>query len=493
MGEGKKLRKRSEIDDKFKWAIEDLYGSDEEWRAEFDQVKEMAGRLTEYKGRLSESADTLLNFLSFSDEISMLEERVYVYANQRYHEDTGNAVYQDLSDKASNLSVYISGQSSFAVPEILEMPSDVIEDYLNSDNGIQVYKIYIDEILRKKDHVLTAEMEELLANTGEVCEAPKNIFSMFNNADIKFADIKDENGEEVSVTHGRFYSFLVNRDRRVRKDAFESVYSTYDKFKNTLAATFSANIKKDIFYAKARKYPSTIAMRLNGSNVPISVYDNLIEAVHENLPLLHRYVALRKRVLGLDELHMYDLYLPMVSDLDKKIDFEEAKNTVMKGLEPLGEVYQSILREGFENRWIDIYENEGKRSGAYSWGAYGTHPYVLMNYEDNINNLFTLAHEMGHAIHSYSSDEAQPYVYAGYKIFVAEVASTCNEALVMEHLLENTTDKKEKAYLINYFLEQFRSTLYRQVMFAEFEKKVHQMAEEGIGLTSESLSQVYYD
>jgi oligoendopeptidase F len=316
---------------------------------------------------------------------------------------------------------------------------------------------------------------------------------MFNNADIKFPDIEDENGEMVEITHGRYGVFMESNNRRVRKDAFENVYATYKKFKNTLATTFSANVKQEAFFAKVHNYPSTMAMKLFDSNVPENVYTNLIDAVHENLPLLHRYVSLRKKLLGLDELHMYDLYTPIISDLELKISYDEAKEMVFKGLEPLGDKYRAILTEGYENRWIDVYENEGKRSGAYSWGAYGTHPYVLLNYQNNLKNVFTLAHEMGHAIHSYHSDGKLPIRYAGYKIFVAEVASTCNEALLMEYLLANTKDKKEKAYLINYFLEQFRTTLYRQTMFAEFEMITHQKSMEGEALTADVLCQIYHE
>jgi oligoendopeptidase F len=336
-------------------------------------------------------------------------------------------------------------------------------------------------------------MEGLLADAGEIAEAPDNIFSMFNNADIKFPEIADESGEMVRITHGRYGQLLESADRRVRREAFEGVYATYKSYRNTLAAAFSSNVKQEAFFAKARKYNSTLEKALNAGNIPVEVYTNLVAAVHENMGLMHRYVSLRKKLLGVDELHMYDLYTPLIADVKMEIPFEEARKVVTKGLEPLGEEYAKILTEGFNHRWIDIYENENKRSGAYSWGAYGTHPFVLLNYNDTLNNVFTLAHEMGHAIHSYHSDREQPYVYAGYKIFVAEVASTCNEALLIDYMLKNTEDKKEKAYLINHFLEKFKGTLFRQTMFAEFEMITHKMVEEGESLTAEALCKVYHD
>ena len=336
-------------------------------------------------------------------------------------------------------------------------------------------------------------MEELLAGAREVGEGPSDIFMMFNNADIKFPVITGEDGEPVEITHGRYGRLIECQDRKVREAAFKGLYDSYGKFINTIAATYRANVKQECFFAKARKYPSSLAAALDQSAIPVSVYHNLIETVHKFLPALHKYVSVRKQKLGVDELHMYDLYVPMIGDVDKKIPYEEAKKMVLEGLKPLGEDYQALLKEGFDNGWIDVYENEGKRSGAYSWGAYGTHPYVLLNYQDSLNNTFTLAHEMGHALHSYHSDAAQEFIYAGYKIFVAEVASTCNEALLIHHLLENSKDDAEKAYLLNYFLEQFRTTLFRQTMFAEFEKIAHAKAEAGETLTAEKLCDIYYD
>lgn len=493
MAEKKSLPKRSEVDQKLTWAIEDLYSSDVLWQDDYEKVKEMLPNAVEYQGRLSKSGDLLLSFLHLTDEIGMLMERIYVYANQKYHEDTGSAIYQDLSNKANTLSVQVNSALSFATPEILSIPEDMITQFKQECEELKLYDFYIKDVMRLKPHILSAETEELLADAGEMADAPGNIFSMFNNADIKFPEIKDENGETVQITHGRYGQLLESNDRRVRREAFEGVYATYRSYKNTLAAAFSANVKQEAFFAKARKYSSTLEKALDAANIPTEVYTNLISAVHENFGLMHRYVALRKKLLNLDELHMYDLYTPLIQDVKMEIPFEEAKTIVEKGLEPLGQDYQKILREGYQNRWIDIYENENKRSGAYSWGAFGVHPYVLLNYNDTLNNVFTLAHEMGHAIHSYHSDRTQPFIYAGYKIFVAEVASTCNESLLIDYMLKHTEDKKEKAYLINHFLEKFKGTLYRQTMFAEFEMITHKMVEDCESLTSDALCKIYHD
>lgn len=493
MTKNRNLPKRSEVEVSNTWAIEDLYASDEYWQRDYDKLKELLPKAEEFKGRLGKAAGLLLGFLQLSDEIGMLMERVYVYANQKYHEDTANAVYQDLSNKATALSVTVNSALSFATPEILSIPEETIAEFKREEKGLLLYDFYISDIMRLKPHILSEELEEVLADAGEVAEAPGNIFSMFNNADIKFPEIKDENGQTIRITHGRYGQLLESSDRRVRREAFEAVYATYNSFRNTLAASYSSNVKQEVFFKNARNYSSTLEKSLDAANIPVEVYTNLIDAVHENLNLMHRYVSLRKRLLGLEELHMYDLYTPLVADIKMEIPFEEAKKIVAKGLMPLGEEYQKILAEGFNHRWIDVYENENKRSGAYSWGAYGTHPYVLLNYNDTLNNVFTLAHEMGHAIHSYYSDRTQPYIYAGYKIFVAEVASTCNEALLIDYMLKNTEDKKEKAYLINHFLEKFKGTLYRQTMFAEFEMITHRLVEQGESLTADTLCKIYHD
>ena len=484
--------KRNEIPEQYKWKIEDLYADNDAWEADFTKLQQGMEDIKKYEGTLAKSAENLLSLMKKSDELNQLAENVYVYANQRLHEDTSNAYYQGLSGRAQMLLVQMSECSSFVEPEILSIPENVLEEMLKEE-GLQVYKTYFGRLLRKKEHILSKEMEELLAGVDEVAEGAKDTFMMFNNADIKFPTITGEDGEPVEITHGKYIKLLESQNREVRKAAFEGLYESYGKFKNTLAAVYRSNVKQAGFFAKARKYKSSLEASLSGSAIPVEVYDSLIESVHAHLPALHQYVRVRKEKLGVDELHMYDLYVPMVGEADKKIPYEEAKEIVLNGLAPLGEDYVALLKKGFSEGWIDVYENEGKRSGAYSWGAYGTHPYVLLNYQDTLNNVFTLAHEMGHALHSYHSDEAQEYIYAGYKIFVAEVASTCNEALLIRYLLDHSKDDKEKAYLLNYFLEQFRGTLFRQTMFAEFEKIAHGKSEAGEPLTAEVLCDIYYE
>ncbi len=484
--------KREEISNEFKWNMEDLYPSTDAWEADFQKLSESIPVIKSFEGTLGESAEQLFKMQTAYDEISLMMERLLVYANQRMHENTANPFYQGLVGRVQTVMVQLMEASSYIMPEILTIPEETFKAMLESP-VLEKYRTYFSRILRQKAHVLSREMEELLAGTREVAEGPSDIFMMFNNADVKFPTITGENGQQVEITHGRYGRLIESQNREVREAAFKGLYETYSKFINTLAATYRANVKQECFFAKVRKYPSSLAAALDNSAIPVSVYDNLIETVHSFLPALHKYIGIRKEKLGVDELHMYDLYVPLLGEVDKKIPYEEAKKIVLEGLKPLGEDYQALLKEGFENGWIDVYENEGKRSGAYSWGAYGTHPYVLLNYQDNLNNVFTLAHEMGHALHSYHSDEAQAYIYAGYKIFVAEVASTCNEALLIHHLLENSKDDTEKAYLLNYFLEQFRTTLFRQTMFAEFEKISHAKAEAGETLTSEVLCDIYYD
>ena len=484
--------KRTEISQEYKWKIEDLYAMNEAWEEDFIKLQKGIEELKCFEGTLSQSAENLLKMQEKCDELNQLAEKVYVYANQRLHEDTSNAYYQGLSGRAQMLLVQMSEAASYIEPEILAIPEEKLEEMMK-DEGLRKYETYFRRLLRRKEHILSKEMEELLAGVDEVAEGPKDTFMMFNNADIKFPVIAGEDGEPVEITHGKYVKLLESQNRDVRKAAFEGLYGAYGKFKNTLAATYRANVKQAGFFAKARKYESSLKAALAGSHIPVEVYDSLIESVHAHLPALHEYVKVRKEKLGVEELHMYDLYVPMVGEADKKIPYEEAKEIVLNGLAPLGEDYLELLKKGFNEGWIDVYENEGKRSGAYSWGAYGTHPYVLLNYQDNLNNVFTLAHEMGHALHSYHSDETQDYIYAGYKIFVAEVASTCNEALLIRYLLDHSKDDKEKAYLLNYFLEQFRSTLFRQTMFAEFEKLAHAKSEAGETLTAEVLCDMYYD
>lgn len=485
-----RIPKRSEVPEQFKWALEDIYATDEKWTEDLQKLKAMPERIAAFKGRLSESADTLYDFMQLSDEISVLCDSLGNYAQRRSDEDTANAKYQGFLGQLMNAYVAVNSAGSFETPEIISIEENKLQKFYDDKPELKLYKRALDKLRRKKAHILSEAEEKILALTGEMGQSPENIYSMFSDADLRFPDAVDKDGKAHQVTHGSYIPLVQSEDRILRKSAFESMYGTFDKFRNTCAATLSAQIKAVNFYAKARRYDSSLEAALDGTEVPVSVYKNLIEAVHDNMHYMYDYVALRKKLLGVDELHFYDLYTPVVPDADMKITFEEAKETVLKALAPMGEDYLAILKEGFENRWIDVYENEGKTSGAYSAGA-RVHPYVLLNHKDTLNCMFTLAHEMGHAIHSYLSNKNQPVVYSDYVIFVAEVASTCNEALLMQYLLKNTEDKKQRAYLINYFLEQFRTTLYRQTMFAEFELKINEMVAAGESLTAEGLNELY--
>lgn len=487
------IPKRNEIPDQYKWKLEDIYASNDLWEKDFAEVKSLAAKLGQYKGKLAENAGNLLQCLDANAGMNRLFEKVYVYAHMRSHEDSANGFYQSYADRADSLSVEVSSASSFVVPEILAIPDSKLAGFIKENEKLAFYKRYLDEILRTKPHVLNASEEQIMAMSGEMANAPGNVYSMLNNADIKFPAIKDENGNDVEVTKGRFIQLMESTDRRVRMDAFDAFYNTYKKQRNTLAALLNSQVKANIFNAKVRKYNSSRESYLFPDNVPESVYDNLIKAMHDNMHLMHKYMKLRKKMMNLDELHMYDIYVTMVKEAKMDISYEEAVETVKKGLELLGEQYGKDLQKGLTSGWIDVYENEGKRSGAYSWGCYDSHPYVLLNHTDTVNNMFTLAHEMGHALHSFYSDANQPYLYAQYKIFVAEVASTLNEALLMHYMLKNTTDKTKKMYLLNYYMEQFRTTVYRQTMFAEFEKIIHGKAEAGESLTADVLCQVYHD
>lgn len=493
MSEYQQLPKREEIQQKDKWNIEDLYAGDELWEQDFARMQELTAAFRTYQGTLGQSGSQLFAVLQKQDELNQLMENIYVYASQKNHEDMANGTYQQLFGRAQSLMVQMSDAVSFVEPELLAIPEEKLEQFFREEEGLSLYRRYVDEKLRVKRHILSEEMEAVLAKAYELGKAPQNIFQMFNNADIDFGTVHDEEGNEVQLSHGRYVQFLESHDRKVRQEAFETLYAAYDKFRNTLAATFTANLQQELFFAQMRNYGSSREAALDYSNIPEAVYDSLIDAVQKKLPLMHKYVDIRKKALGVEELHMYDVYVPLVEQTNRKYSFAEAKDLVKKGLAPLGEDYLRILEEGFENGWIDVYENQGKRSGAYSWGAYGTHPYVLMNYNGSLNHVFTLAHEMGHAIHSYHSDEAQPYPYAGYRIFVAEVASTCNEALLIHYLLEHAENKEEQAYLVNYFLDQFKGTLFRQTMFAEFERTVHEKIQQGEGLTADSLCEIYYN
>lgn len=489
----KELPLRSEIDDEYKWDLEDIYNSDEEWEKDFKKVEELLEKVGDYQGRLVSSGKVLLKGLDLIMDIQEVVSRLYAYAHMRQDEDTSNQTYQALFNRAQTLYNRVASTTSFMVPEILTLSREEVERYIEDTKGLELYRHLLDNTLRQKEHYLSASEERLLAMAGDVTQGPDNIFSMLNNADLTFPTIKNEEGEEVRLTHGRYIEFMQSKNRRVRENAFKGLYSKYAEFINTFSTTLSTAVKGHIFYARARKYNSALEASLDDDNVPVAVYNNLINTVKENLEPMHRYISLRKRILGLDELHMYDIYAPLVKEVEMKIPFVEAKEKVLQGLKPLGDEYLGILREGFNSGWIDVYENKGKRSGAYSSGCYGVHPYVLLNYTDNLDNVFTLAHEMGHALHSYYSNKNQPFVYANYKIFVAEVASTLNETLLINYLLDHTDDENEQRYLINHYLEQFRGTVFRQTMFAEFEKIIHEEAEKGNPLTPQLLKEIYHD
>jgi oligoendopeptidase F len=488
----KELPKRSEVRVEDTWKTEDIYASLDLWEADLKKVAELGDKLASYEGKISD-AESLFAVMRLNEDIDFVGGRLFGYASRVSDVDTSNSDNQKLVMRARTAFVKIGEQASFMEPEILALPEGAIDRFYEEKPELLRYKVYLKNIIRTKEHMLTPELEKLLASAGDVTGSCANAFSMFNNADLKFPEITNEQGEKERLTHGRYVPFLECADRRVRKDAFEAMYSTYASYKNTLASIYTGNLKSHRFYAKARKYNSCLEAAVDRNDVPKEVYTNLIEAVHNNLDKMYRYVRLRKKLLGYDELHMYDLYTPLVKDADVNIPFDEAKKTVLEALAPLGTDYTDIIKEGFENRWIDVYENEGKRSGAYSAGVPGCHPFVLLNHSGTLDSMFTLAHEMGHAMHSYLSQKNQPFIDSRYVIFVAEVASTCNEVLLVKHLLKNTTDKVQRAYLINHFLESFRGTVYRQTMFAEFELMTHEAVEKGESLTPDVLCKMYLD
>lgn len=481
---------RSEINDKDKWRVNDIYASDEAWESDYKEAVTISETACSYKGKLSKGEDIFYNALKEYYETEYMSERIYVYAFMKYYEDTSNPVYQTMSGKAQLVMIKLSEKYAFLEPEILTISDETMQKYLEDERIIK-YKHIIEDMLEQKQHSLSEKEEELLAKCGQISSVPNEIFSKFNNADVKFSTIKDENGNEVELTNGKYSMFMESRNREVRKSAFYSLYKGYGDYINTLAAAFYGNVKQAVFYAEARKYESTLDMYLSGSFIPKTVYTNLISTVNDNLDLMHKYVAIRKKALGVSELHFYDIYAPMVEDYTIQVSYEEAKDITLKALAPLGKEYTDKVKEGFETGWVDVYENVGKRTGAFSWGAYGTHPYVFLNFTGTLNDIFTVVHEMGHAMHTYYSNSNQPYEYAGYKIFVAEVASTCNEALLIRYLLDNCTDIKEKKYLLNHYLEQFKGTLFRQTMFAEFEMNAHAAAEKGEVLNADMLCRMY--
>lgn len=482
--------KRSEISDEYKWSVKDLYSSDELWNNDYEKALKSTQEKSSFEGCVMDSADTLADALSESEKDDYITERLYVYAFMRYYEDTSDGTYQQMSGKAQMLAVKMSEKYSFLVPEIMAADDDKVARFLESDK-IKPYRHLLCDMLAKKEHTCSQKEEKLLAMASQMADSPSDIFSKFNNADVKFGKVHDEHGDEKELTSAGFSVFMESRDRNVRKEAFYALYRQYKSYINTLAASYYGNVKQAVFFANARNYESTLQMYLSGSFIPESVYTNLIDTVNNNLDKMHDYVSLRKKTLGVDELHFYDIYAPLTSDYTVKVSYENAKETVLDALKILGDDYVSQVKKGYESGWVDVYENDGKRSGAFSWGAYGTHPYIFLNYTETLNDIFTLIHETGHAMHTYYSNETQPYTYAGYKIFVAEVASTCNEVILIDYLLKHSRSDEEKKYLYGHYLEQFKGTLFRQTMFAEFEMITHRMAQDGEVLNAESLCGTY--
>lgn len=482
--------KRSEISDEYKWSVKDLYSSDELWNNDYEKALKSTQEKSSFEGCVMDSADTLADALSESEKDDYITERLYVYAFMRYYEDTSDGTYQQMSGKAQMLAVKMSEKYSFLVPEIMAADDDKVARFLDSDK-IKPYRHLLCDMLAKKEHTCSQKEEKLLAMASQMADSPSDIFSKFNNADVKFGKVHDEHGDEKELTSAGFSVFMESRDRNVSKEAFYALYRQYKSYINTLAASYYGNVKQAVFFANARNYESTLQMYLSGSFIPESVYTNLIDTVNNNLDKMHDYVSLRKKTLGVDELHFYDIYAPLTSDYTVKVSYENAKETVLDALKILGDDYVSQVKKGYESGWVDVYENDGKRSGAFSWGAYGTHPYIFLNYTETLNDIFTLIHETGHAMHTYYSNETQPYTYAGYKIFVAEVASTCNEVILIDYLLKHSRSDEEKKYLYGHYLEQFKGTLFRQTMFAEFEMITHRMAQDGEVLNAESLCGTY--
>ncbi|HCA41472.1 MAG TPA: oligoendopeptidase F [Aminobacterium sp.] len=487
------LPRRDEIDRRYLWKLEDIYSSSESWEKDFYHLEEMLPRFSEFRGALHLSASTLLGGLRLMEDAEIIMGKLYAYAVMRSHEDMANKAAQALAERAELLLVKLSAAVSFYTPEILEMDEIKIREFMEEEKELQIYRFFFEDLMRSRPHTLSPVEEELLARSGEIARAPENIFSLFTNADIKFPTVTDEDGNAIELSEERYIRLIRSQNRNVRHEAYEGLFRTYDQYQNSLAAMYGASVKGDIFYSQSRKYSNSLEAALHPDNISSSVYDMVVDTVRDNLEPLHEYVQLRKEVLALPELAMCDLYVPLVDEPQKEISYEDACNVVLDGLRPLGEEYVSILKEGFLSGWIDVYENEGKRKGAYSWGSYGTHPYVLLNYNGTIHDMFTIAHEMGHAIHTWYSHKHQPYVYADYTIFLAEVASTTNEALLLQFLLKNSRKDAERRYLLNYSLEQIRTTVYRQAMFADFEKMTHSMMEKGEPLTADRLSNIWHE
>ena len=486
------LKTRQEIAEQYKWRLEDIYPTDEAWEEEFQTLTGKVESLEGLRETMTQSAEALAEALRQIDEASHQLERLYVYARMRRDEDNGNSKYQALSDRASGLNVKLSAALAYMNPLLLSMDEAVLRGYMEDCPALADYRFMLEDLLRSKAHVLDSEQERLLSLSGDFAGGAKDIFTMLNNADLDFGTVEYE-GKSYPLSHGSYIALMQNQDRGLRKAVYQQFYGAFQQHINTITATYATNVKKDVFYTRARKYDDCLDRALFGDDVPRQVYTGLIDTVHKHLPTLHRFVELRRKLMGVDRLEMYDIYAPLVEDVDREYTYEEAVDLTTKGLAPLGEDYMEVFQSAFRDGWIDVYETKGKTSGAYSWGVYGVHPYVLLNHRGDLDSVFTLAHEMGHAMHTYYSNKNQPYPLSGYVIFVAEVASTVNEILMTKYLLRTTEDEKLKKYILNHYLDQFRTTVIRQTMFAEFEMISHQMAEQDQPLTWESLCGVYGD
>lgn len=492
MAEVKKVKLRDEISDEYKWKVDKIYIDTENWEKDFKALKELVPELTKFQGKLGIGSE-LLEYLKLDEKVSRLAEKLAVYANLKSDENTANTKYQSLKSKIFSYISEIRSAGAFFTPELLSLPEGHVIKEINEVAGLEVYKFMLESILIMKPHTLSKEKEELLALASECLEAPGNIYSMLSNADMTFPVIKDEDGNEIELSDVNYANFIKSKNRDVRKEAFKTLFNTYGNYKNTFAASLTSSMKSYIFNSKVRNFGSSLESALKPKNIPLEVFNNTIDTVDKNLEALHRYVKIKKKLLGLDEMHMYDLYVPVIDVPKQHIEFDEAVKIGEKALKPLGQEYLDIFSNGIREGWVDIYENKGKRGGAYSSGCYDTLPYVLLNYNYELNDVSTLVHEMGHSIHSYYSRKNQPYIYGDYTIFCAEVASTCNEGLLMNYLINNEKDPERKLYLVNQELEQIRTTVFRQTMFAEFEKLTHESIEGGMPLTSEELSNMWHE
>lgn len=484
-------KKREEIPVQYTWNLESIFARDDDWETTFKTVQQQLPTLAELQGTIANGGAALLAVLQKRDEITEQLEKLYVYSSMRKDQDTTNSTYQGMADRATQLFVQTSTAAAFIEPEILALSPETLDSYIQQTPGLQLYAFQLRDLSRKRPHVRSAEVEAVLAATGEITDAPDSIFSMIDNADLKLPEITDEEGTKVELTQGNYLTYIRSKDRRVRKEVFEALHGTFLRQRNTIGATLSAQVKAHAFYTRQRNYRSSRESALSTYNIPESVYDNLVATVGEHIPLLNRYMKLRKRILKLDELHMYDLYTPIVEETTDEISYEQARDTIQQALAPLGKDYISVLSSGFDKRWIDVFETPGKRGGAYSGGAYGTQPFILLNFQNKRESMFTLAHELGHSMHSYFTRTNQPYQYGDYTIFVAEVASTFNEGLLTEYLLKHTDSDAVRIAILNHSLEDIRATLFRQTMFAEFEQQIHSQAEQGAPLTADSLTALY--